>query len=206
MGRWLRYPLVLASASPRRQQLLQEAGYEFEVVAPPVSEPPAPARAVLRPAAWAEALAYFKARSVAGLRPQALILAADTLCLHGQTIIGKPRDLAEARRILSEQFGGRNEVITGLALLLPARGERLLTHVVTTLIMRPMSPAELEAYLASGAWQGKAGAYALQEGGDRFVQAMAGSASNVVGLPLEKVEELLGRFGGEQGREVERDA
>ncbi|MCP4707701.1 MAG: Maf-like protein, partial [Planctomycetes bacterium] len=89
------------------------------------------------------------------------------------------------------QFGGKNDVITGIALLHPGRIERIITHVRTTLTMRPMTGTELEAYLDSGAWRGKAGAYALQEGGDKFVLSAKGSESNVVGLPLEKLDEIL---------------
>jgi len=184
------FKLILASASPRRRQLLSDAGYEFEVAPPEVAEPNIPPEGIL-PAVWAEALAYFKARSVAELHPDALILGADTIVTHGGRIIGKPRDLDHARHILTRQFGGKNDVITGLALLHPGRIERIITHVRTTLTMRPMTGAELEDYLDSGAWRGKAGAYALQEGGDKFVLAAQGSESNVVGLPLEKLDEIL---------------
>ena len=182
--------LILASASPRRRQLLSDAGYEFEVAPPAVAEPNTPPEGVL-PVVWAEALAYLKARSVAEWHPGALVLGADTIVTHGGQIIGKPRDLDHARFILTRQFGGKNDVITGLALLHPGRIERIITYVRTTLTMRPMTGAELEDYLASGAWRGKAGAYALQEGGDRFVLASEGSESNVVGLPLEKLDEIL---------------
>ena len=189
----LLHPLILASASPRRQELLSAAGYGFTVIKPPVEEPAIPSQAQI-PAAWAESLAYFKARSVAQLHPHALVIGADTIVCHDGQIIGKPADLADARRILARQFSGRNDVITGLAVLLLERQERIITHVTTTLIMRPMTEIELEEYLASGAWRGKAGAYALQEGGDKFVLSAQGSESNVVGLPMEKLAEILGHF------------
>jgi len=182
--------LILASASPRRRQLLSDAGYEFEVAPPEVAEPNTPPDGVL-PAVWAETLAYLKARSVAELHPGALVLGADTIVTYGGQIIGKPSDLDHARHILTRQFGGKNDVITGLALLHPGRIERIITHVRTTLTMRPMTEAELTEYLDSGAWLGKAGAYAWQEGGDKFVLSSRGSESNVVGLPLEKLEEIL---------------
>ena len=185
--------LILASASPRRRQLLQDAGYDFEVVPPPVAEPVIPAAKVI-PHFWAEALAYFKARSVAELHPEALVIGADTIVTHGDRIIGKPADLAHARRILTTQFGGKNDVITGLALLHPGQFHSIITHVTTTLVLRPMTETELEDYLAGGAWRGKAGAYALQEGGDKFVQSAHGSESNVVGLPLEKLQEILSKI------------
>jgi septum formation protein len=198
-GRWS-YPLILASASPRRRELLRAAGYAFEVVPPVLSEPPLPASRLIAPAVYAEALAYFKARAVADERAEALIIGADTIVVHGDAIIGKPVDEADARRILTTLFAGPNEVITGLALLCPPREKRIITHVSTKLLMRAMTPRELDDYLAGGAWRDKAGAYALQEGGDQFVLSMEGSASNVVGLPMERLAELLEEFTQKESR------
>ena len=190
------YPLILASASPRREQLLREAGYVFDIVPCPINEPVVPSFFTLAAAPWAEALAYFKARYVAQLHPEAIIIGADTVVTHGDNIIGKPHDEADARRILSTMFSGRNEVITGLTVLCLAQKKRIITHQSTTLVMRNMNPDELNHYIDTGAWRGKAGAYALQEGGDRFVQSMEGSESNVVGLPMEKLQEVLSQFMG----------
>lgn len=188
----LPYPLVLASASPRRRDLLSAAGYAFEVEPAEVSEPAAPAcGSTAVAAAWAEAMAYFKAATVATTRPEAVIIGADTVVVHDGAVIGKPRDEAHARQLLTEHFAGRNDVITGLAVLCPAAAVQVITHVTTVLTMRPMTEEELEAYLAGGAWQDKAGAYALQEGGDTFVETMAGSESNVVGLPMEELARVL---------------
>ncbi|MCP4708083.1 MAG: Maf-like protein [Planctomycetes bacterium] len=156
MPKKLSCKLILASASPRRRQLLSDAGYEFEVAPPAVAEPNSPPEGIL-PAVWAEALAYFKARSVGEMHPGALVLGADTIVTHGGRIIGKPRDLDHARHILTRQFSGKNDVITGIALLHPGRIERIITHVRTTLTMRSMTEVELEDYLDSGAWCGKAG-------------------------------------------------
>ena len=190
----LPYPLILASASPRREQLLRQAGYDFTVVPPTVEEPlPNQSNAHAAPM-WAEALAYLKACSVAQNHPRAIIIGADTLVTHSDNIIGKPKDQADARRILSTMFGGRNQVITGLALLCPALDRRIITHVSTTIVMRPMDQCELDRYIASGAWRDKAGAYALQQGGDKFVQTINGSQSNIVGLPIEKLTELLSQW------------
>lgn len=183
--------LVLASASPRRRQLLAEAGYSFKVIPPPVNEPPTPANCQLSATAWAEALAYFKARAVAQTCTNAIIIGADTIVEHDGTIIGKATDQDHARRILSTQFIGDNNVITGLAVLYPKLKKRIITHITTLVVMRKMTDTELEEYLDSGAWQDKAGAYALQEGGDRFVKKIEGSQSNVVGLPMEKLNEIL---------------
>jgi len=192
----LRYPLVLASGSPRRRALLAEAGYVFEVAPADVLEPAAPeCGSTAEAVAWVEAMAYYKARSVATGRAEAVIVGADTVVVHDGCIIGKPRDEAHARQLLTEHFAGRNDVITGLAVLCPAASVQVITHVSTVLMMRAMTDEELAAYLGSGAWRDKAGAYALQEGGDKFVETMEGSESNVVGLPMEALERVLGEVG-----------
>lgn len=175
---------ILASSSPRRKQLLSEAGYEFETVDPPIDEPASPVRA-LNPSEVAEALAYFKARSVADGRPDAMILGADTICAVGDEILGKPADADDARRMLRTLSSTPHHVITGIALLGP--GVRMITSDRTRIHMRPLSETELEDYIASGEWEGKAGAYAIQETADRFVTNVDGSFTNVVGLPVELV-------------------
>lgn len=190
-------PIILASASPRRAELLRQAGYRFTIAEPTLTEPKEPPNDTITPGDWAQALAYFKARSVADCHKNAIVIGADTIVVHGGKMIGKPDDQTHAREILSEMFGGRNEVITGLAVLGPTDGKRVVSCVSTTLLMRPMAKAELEEYMASGAWQGKAGAYALQEGGDKFVQAIEGSESNIVGLPMERLCEILERLIGQ---------
>ena len=190
----LKFSLVLASGSPRRRQLLAEAGYEFDVVPPRVHEPDMAVSRGLGAAAWAEALAYFKARAGAEVRPGAIVIGADTVVARENAVLGKPRDEADARRMLGQFFAGCNEVITGLCILAPCEQARVVTHVSSTLVMRAMEPEELEAYLSGGAWRDKAGAYAFQEGGDKFVRSVAGSVSNVVGLPLERLGEILQEF------------
>ncbi len=182
--------LVLASSSPRRRQLLTEAGYAFDAVAPAVEEPSELA-ADLGPAKTAEALAYFKARSVADRRPEAHVLGADTVVSAGGELLGKPADETDAERMLRRLSGTRHQVITGVALLSPGGG-RAIHSEVTHVTMRGMTDEELAGYLASGEWAGKAGAYAIQETADRFVTRLEGSFSNVVGLPMELVGRLLG--------------
>ena len=176
--------------------MLAEAGYDFEVVPSRIPEPVLPETHDVSAAAWAEALAYFKARSIADRYADAIILGADTVVSYAGRIIGKAADEEQARRILTEMFGGRNDVITGLALLGPDLKSRTITHVRTTLQMRPMNTADVESYIRSGAWRDKAGAYAIQEGGDRFVEKIEGSHSNIVGLPMEKVNEMLEPYRG----------
>jgi len=163
----------------------------FDVVPPELDEPEALVPG-LAARSLAEALAYFKAATVAGRVEGTPILAADTLvALHGR-VLGKPADADEARRMLGSLSGTRHAVITGVALLCPA-GRRIASEV-THVTMRPMSEAETEEYVESGEWDGKAGAYAIQETADRFVERVEGSFTNVVGLPMELVERLLRKY------------
>ncbi|MGC9455036.1 MAG: Maf family protein [Phycisphaerae bacterium] len=180
--------VVLASSSPRRKQLLEEAGIAFEAVDPPVAEPVDIQEGVL-PARLAEALAYFKARSVAESRPNALVLGADTVVSLAGEILGKPADAEDARRMLHALSDTRQAVITGVALL--GVRKRCIASETTYVTMRKITDDEIEQYIESGEWRGKAGAYAIQETADRFVTAVEGSFSNVVGLPMELVTRLL---------------
>lgn len=179
---------LLASSSPRRRQLLQEGGYRFHVVAPTIPEPDE-AFSGLTPAQQAESLAYFKARAVADLHPGHVVVGADTIVALGSKVLGKPDDVEHAKTMLSNLSGTRHRVITGVAVLMPD-GRRLIASDVTYVTMKPMSQQEIQQYIDSGEWVGKAGAYAIQETADRFVQSVEGSFSNVVGLPME----LLGRM------------
>jgi len=186
--------LVLASNSPRRRQLLKEAGYEFRVVPPPWPEPHY-AGCALEPAKFAEAASYYKARSAASLCRNSVILAADTVVVRDGRIFGKPADRDDARRILQSLAGTRHEVITGIAVLDSRTGKRLLAHDRTVVFMRPMSAEQLEQYLDSGQWKDKAGAYGIQDCRDEFIEKIEGSFTNVVGLPMELVGRVLSRFG-----------
>ena len=184
--------LILASASPRRRQLLAEAGYQFEVVAPEIPEPDESLKK-LPAGQQAEALAYFKARAIADVHRDACVLAADTLVSVAGSILGKPASRGEAEQMLRTISGTRHEVITGVALVWP--GGRLIASDSTHVTMRTIRDTEIEQYLDLGEWRGKAGAYAIQETADRFVQAVHGSFSNVVGLPMELLERMLERLG-----------
>jgi len=183
-------PLILASTSPRRARLLREAGYRFDTAAPSFEEPDDGHQDV-GPAAHAEALAYFKAMSVADRHPGAVILAADTITVFGNEVYGKPADRDDARRILQCLSNSTHEVMTGVALLRGVTPLRLIRHDVTTVRVRPLSDEMLEAYLDTGQWRGKAGAYGIQDQDDPFVERIEGSFSNVVGLPLELVAEMF---------------
>ncbi len=186
--------LVLASTSPRRRQLLADAGYAFEVVSPRFEEPDDPLPHVT-PMMHVESLAYFKARSVAGEYFQRTILSADTLAFHDDKLIGKPADAADARAILTRLAGTSHQVITGVALLAPATGRRLLQHDVSIIHMRPLTAQQIDDYLDTGEWRGKAGAYGIQDHGDEFVERYEGSFSNIVGLPMELLGRMLTNWG-----------
>ena len=181
--------LVLASSSPRRRDLMGEAGYDFDVVAPPLHEPDEPVEH-LTPTQLAEALAYFKARAVSDLHPGRLVLGADTVVATDDHVLGKPADEAEARQMLESVSGTRHAVITGVALL-TGETHRLIASDVTYVTMRQMTEQEIADYVASGEWMGKAGAYAIQETADRFVDSIEGSFTNIVGLPMELVERMI---------------
>jgi len=187
--------LILASSSPRRRELLRQAGYRFEVRPPLIDDRGAAAGAA--PGAYVESLAYMKAMAaieVHGLA-RGLVLGADTVVELGGRIIGKPADAADARRILSELSGSEHRVLTGLALVDLDGGRRRLAHDVTRVLMRRLAPEEIAAYVASGEALGKAGAYALQETGDRHVEQLIGSVTNVVGLPMELLERMIEAIG-----------
>ena len=173
---------------------MTEAGYRFTVVEPPLAEPNI-SRSALSPEECAEALSYFKARSVRPVVDMGLIIGADTVVALNDQIYGKPTDLNDARRILQRLSGTQHRVITGLTLLDACTNDRRVVHDVTYVAMRPMQTDELERYLASGAWRGKAGAYGIQDQADAYVDALEGSYSNVVGLPLELLADQLKRSG-----------
>ncbi len=187
----MKHPLILASASPRRRQLLAEAGYSFEVDPSDVDEPePTPGAS---PAEYAADLSWRKASAVARRRKTGLILAADTVCAVGDEILNKPLDRADAERMIRLQEGHDTEVITGLCLHRGDRPEWLGAVEVSIVRFRPLSDAERTAYLDSGRWQGKSGAYGVQDH-DPFVHVARGSFSNVVGLPMERLAELLAMY------------
>ena len=186
-------PLILASSSPRRRGLLAGAGYRFEIVEPPIDESDNRPGG-LSPIQWAEALAYFKARCVREHRPDRCVLAADTLVCVGEQVLGKPADGAEARRMLRTLSGTRHSVITGVALL-GCVSRRLIASDTTYVTMRALTGREVDQYVQSGEWIGKAGAYAIQETADRFVENIEGSFSNVVGLPMELVGRMVRTLG-----------
>lgn len=182
--------MVLASVSPRRRDLLARAGYAFDVVPSDVDESAFPDAGVA-PARHAEILALAKARSVAGRYPDRLVIGADTLVSFDGEIIGKPADVADAERITRKLFSAPHEVITGLALVRLADGLEIIRSDITTVYPRKLTDDQIAQHVASGTWAGKAGAYAIQEMGDEFVERIDGSLTNVVGLPMELLGHML---------------
>ncbi len=183
--------LVLASASPRRTELLSRVGIAHEVSPSRADETP---RAGEPPRECASRLAAAKAAAVAAARPGALVLAADTVVEHGGEALGKPGDEREAAAMLERLSGEVHAVTTAVALVGPGASESV--RVTTEVEMRPLSRAEIEDYVSSGEWRGKAGAYAIQGIAAAFVLEVRGSVTNVIGLPLAEVIELLARAGG----------
>ena len=184
--------LVLASSSPRRQALMREAGYAFEVMVPKVPEDRLRIREVR---ALTESLAYAKARQVADALVEGVVIGADTVVAHEGEVIGKPGNDDEARMILKRLSGTTHEVITGVCVVNARRGERLLGSDVTRIAMREFSEEDVAEYVRTGEALGKAGAYAIQENGDRFVERIEGSFTNVVGLPMELLAVLIDAMG-----------
>jgi septum formation protein len=184
--------LILASSSPRRRQLLTEAGYAFEVF-PPHESAESGVPSSLPPAELVVRLATQKAGDVAGRVAAGIVVGCDTVAECEGQILGKPRDREHARQMLRALRGCRHRVYSGLCLW-QRPGDRQRTGVeITSLVMDPISDDDLAAYLATDGWEGKAGAFGYQDGLD-WVHIVAGSESNVVGLPLELLARLLGQF------------
>ena len=179
-------PLVLASASPRRIELLARIGVTPDRVSPTdINEAPKPAEL---PRHLAERLSLAKVEAAAD--PQALVLAADTVVGVGRRILGKPESPAEARRFLELLSGRRHQVHTGVALRQP--DGRVTRRLVTTILaFQRLTDQQIGAYVESGEWRGKAGGYAIQGAAEMFVRFLSGSHSNVVGLPLFETAQLL---------------
>lgn len=182
--------LVLASKSPQRIELLQKAGYTFESASPALSEAHA-LHPHLPPSMHAESLAFFKASSVAGAHSDKTILAADTIAILGDQIIGKPGNRDDARRILRRLSGTTHSVCTGVVLLHPAGGRRQLQHAISVIRVRELEDSLIESYLDTGKWCGKAGAYGIQDQDDPFVEKLTGDFTNVVGLPMELLAKMF---------------
>lgn len=194
---------MLASSSPRRRRLLRSLGVPFSVRASDADERPLAGET---PAAHVRRLALAKAREVAGeLAPAGgarWVLGADTVIALDGAILGKPRDARDAEGMLARLAGRAHEVLTGVALVPVGRGRARTAVVRSVVTMKPLAAAEIRRYVATGEPLDKAGAYAVQGRGRRLVGAVAGSRSNVVGLPLERLAPMLAGC-GISGREAQ---
>lgn len=189
-------PLILASASPRRLQLLEQIGIvPAQVLPADVDETPLLDEL---PAQQAKRLAVLKAEAIAASNPNGFILAADTVVGCGRRILPKAENEAEARKCLKLLSGRRHRVYGGVCLIAPD-GRRSLKVVQTAVVFKSLSEGEINAYLASEEWQDKAGAYGIQGKAAVFVRQIVGSYSNVVGLPLFETNGMLQGLGYHDG-------
>ena len=184
--------LLLASSSPRRIALLSECGFQFEIAAPNVAEKFDVALTVRELTLWN---AIRKGMSIAQTRPDAVVLAADTLVAMENQIIGKPTDLREAARMLRSLSGRTHEVCSGVAIYQQTSGKSAVFHDVSRVRFRRLNDATIERYLAEVSPLDKAGAYAAQGNGAEIIAEIEGSFTNVVGLPMEKTVAALAKFG-----------
>ena len=191
MTKKIQKQFILASASPRRKLLLEQAGYSFEIIPSEVDESAFSTDGVTSEEHTME-LALAKAVDVARKYPDRLVMGSDTVVdLNGQ-IIGKPRDAEHAEEITRALFSEPHLVITGVALIHIAKKIEIVRAAVTTVYPRKLSEEQILGHIENGDWQGKAGAYGIQETGDEFVERIEGSFTNVIGLPMELVGEMFG--------------
>ncbi len=191
-------PLILASRSPRRRQLLAQAGYRFEVV-----EPSESAECGLcsgeNPAQLVARLAYQKAADVVERIERGVVIGCDTVAECAGRILGKPDHVDQARAMLEWLRGRRHRVLSGLCVWSRPGGEPRVAVEITTLEMDPLTDEQLAGYLDGLAWEGKAGAFGYQDGLG-WVHVIEGSQSNVVGLPMERLGSMLEEIGVVAGR------
>jgi septum formation protein len=179
--------LILASSSPRRQELLRQTGIDFEVMAPHINEDQRPGEAPLE---YALRLAHEKAQTVARHRPLGPVLGADTIVVVDGEVLGKPADVADAVRMLRRLSARVHQVSTAVSLALP-EGSADTRSCTTQVYFRRLTDDEIQQYVAGGEPMDKAGAYAIQGGAARWADRIEGEYSNVVGLPLSLVTDML---------------
>ncbi|WP_026843276.1 Maf family nucleotide pyrophosphatase [Citrifermentans bremense] len=180
--------IVLASASPRRSELLESAGIQFRVVPADINEEPFPGE---EPVDHVQRLAEGKARAAAELAEGRFFLGADTIVLCDGEIMGKPKDAADAKRMLKKLSGVPHEVVTGFAIYDRERKGAVVEAIRTKVFFKKLRDEEILDYIATGCPFDKAGAYAIQGGAAHMVQKIEGSYTNVVGLPLCEVVDAL---------------
>jgi septum formation protein len=186
----LSHCIILASASARRKQLLEKAGYKFKVFPSNIDESNFKSQGV-SPCKYAKQLALAKAKNVAEKFPDHLVIGADTVVDFDGVTIGKPSDERDARLIIEKIFGAPHKVITAVAIVRLSDNTNIVETDSTTVYPKKMSPEQTTRHLAAGAWRDKAGAYAIGENCDEFVEKIEGSLTNVMGLPMELLNGLL---------------
>lgn len=182
--------IILASASPRRKALMQKQGYDFDVVVSGIDESDFPV-ANIEPEKYAKILALAKAADVAKDHPEALVIGADTIADFDGQIIGKAEDEKHAEIITRLLFSKPHKIITALAIIRLHDHLQIVESDTTIVYPRKMTDKQILSHIQSGSWQGKAGAYAIQETGDEFVERIEGSLTNVMGMPMELLNKLL---------------
>lgn len=193
--------IVLASSSPRRREMLTQAGVKHQVVPASIDDGQLDSGHVQSPEQWVAALAYLKAISSSrivtdtGIDGQVVVIGADTVCVHDGEIIGQPRDREHARSIILQMSNATHEVLTGVAVLDPAGSRRDIFVDRSVVTVGKISEEEIESYLESKLWKGKAGAYNITE---RLAAGWPidfnGDESSIVGLPLSRVLDCVGSF------------
>lgn len=189
MAKELPFRLILASGSPARRELLERAGYTFDILPANIDEPEG--HGFDDPRALVEHIAWLKARAVAPKVSEGLVLAADTLGWIDGRPIGKPVDEIDARRILRLLAGKDHELWTGVCLWRRPDDMQFAWQELSRVRMAQLTDAEIDNYLALRTWRGCSGAYAIQENADPYIQVLTGSTTNVIGLPMETLERVL---------------
>lgn len=185
-----KHQFILASASPRRKELLKRAGYDFEIVVSNIDESKIPTEG-LSPAQFACRAAVAKANDIAEKFPDKIIVAADTVADFAGEIIGKAETAEQAEEITRKLFSRPHKVITAVAIVKKEAGVEIVDYDTTVVYPKKLSEAQIVRHIESKSWKDKAGAYAIQEGGDEFIDRIEGSETNVMGLSMELFEKMI---------------
>lgn len=184
--------IVLASSSPQRSAILTAAGFQFEILTsdyPEIDEP------FLSPVEQAKKHAFNKAKLVADILNEGIIIGCDTVVSLDQKLIGKAKDEAHAKEIIQSLQGRSAQVISGLCLFNADIQRNVITEVTSEVTLHPMSEAEIDWYISTNEWKDKSGAFSVQGIGSRFIASIKGDYHNIVGLPIAKVYQILRTWG-----------
>jgi septum formation protein len=183
--------LILASTSPARRELMERTGLPFEIIPANVDEP---TTGFTNPRTMVQTIAWLKAAAVAPTIENGLVLAADTIgWIDGEPVL-KPTDEDDARRILRQLGGREHELWTGVTLWRRPDDLQIVWQELSVVHFKKLSDEEMKRYLATRSWKGNSGAYAIHEGDDPYVRVVSGSVTNVIGLPMERLMEVLVRL------------